>query len=388
MSATPKILLTSYSGRYAGMEHRVVEEAAFLKKTGVPVVAATREFPERAFFKDALQDVGVNLLKFSPPPFLSDWRWRHLHRIRAAFAARSWLHAKAFTLVRVFMPWSNRGLEHIWLASRAGIPVVVSAHNTFDITPITTGWHTSHLHQAFRAVRAVFGNSEPVLTSFQHKFSCFLQPGTLNRVIPNAVDTAKFAPSNKARTALRQQLGLSDSTPIIGSVGRLSKHKQPLLLVTAFRIISRARPDAHFVLIGEGELRAEAERAIAEYGMRNMVTLMGQQSEMHTLMPGLDVHIQMSLAEGFSNVTAEAMASGVPVVVSDIPASHAVVGDEAHGKIIPRDQPNEAANAVIWLLNNPVMAADIAIQARARINRHFGPTAKEQALARLYNEVL
>lgn len=148
-------------------------------------------------------------------------------------------------------------------------------------------------------------------------------------VVPNGYDLSRWQPDAQARRAARASWGVADATPVIGSVARWNPLKDHENLMRAFAASVRVRPDLRCVLIGEGldTHNSELMGLLTQHQLRDQVILLGRRDDVPALMNGLDVHVLSSRAEGFPNVVAEAMATGVLCAVTDVGDAAVMVGD-------------------------------------------------------------
>ncbi len=194
--------------------------------------------------------------------------------------------------------------------------------------------------------------------------------------ICNGVDTDRFAPRTPrpplpdgeaaARLAGRR---------LIGSIGRMQAVKDPLNLVRAWSLLLRDNPGlAHrtgLVLIGAGPLRAEAEAQLAAQGLAHTAWLPGARSDTPAILAALDLFVLPSLAEGISNTVLEAMASGLPVVATDVGGNRELVTPGKTGTLVPRADPEALAHAVAAYLADDLLRARQGAAARERAVRDF-----------------
>jgi glycosyltransferase involved in cell wall biosynthesis len=143
-------------------------------------------------------------------------------------------------------------------------------------------------------------------------------------VIPNGIDTQRFRPNTSARVSMRMQLGLSEDKLMVIHVGRVDPMKDHTSLVA----VAAALPNIHFVAVGSDTNKMAVPPNITTLGIRH---------DMPNLYPAADLILSTSIfGEGFSNVVAEAMACGVPVVSTDVGDSRRIIGNT--GVIVsPRD---------------------------------------------------
>jgi len=169
-------------------------------------------------------------------------------------------------------------------------------------------------------------------------------------VIPNGIDTTRFRPDGESRTALRTIWGVADEEPLIGLVGRIDPVKDHLGFLEAAAKVAAVHPKVRFVCIGGGpktcaaHLASEADRL----GLAGRLRWEGPHADMPKVYPALDLLVSSSRGEGFSNVIAEAMACGVPAVVTDVGDSAWIV--EGSGLVVPPGDPGALAAGVLeWL---------------------------------------
>jgi glycosyltransferase involved in cell wall biosynthesis len=194
-------------------------------------------------------------------------------------------------------------------------------------------------------------------------------------VIPNGFDLRQFRPDAEARRALRAETGLSDATPLIGMAARFHIQKGHRNFVEAAARLHKVAPDVHFVLCGQGVDRNNSELVgwIKQLGadLMNVFHLLGSRKDMPRFFAGLDVYTSSSLSEAFPMAVGEAMASGVPCVVTDVGDSGAIVGET--GRVVPAEDPQALAQAWQELLSiGSAARAQMGQAARNRVERKFG----------------
>ncbi|MHB1245462.1 MAG: glycosyltransferase family 4 protein [Sulfuriferula sp.] len=191
-------------------------------------------------------------------------------------------------------------------------------------------------------------------------------------VVPNGFDLTRFKPDINARHRLRAELGITDQTPLVGLIGRFDPQKNHAGFFEAARLLHHRRPQAHFVLAGHGidMNNTTLTQAIAQAGRLPNIHLLGLRNDIPELMAALDVLASSSYGEAFPNVLGEAMACGVPCVVTDVGDSAYIVGDT--GRIVaPGDMTGLAAAMEELLALSPPDKAALGERARARVATHF-----------------
>jgi len=154
-------------------------------------------------------------------------------------------------------------------------------------------------------------------------------------VIPNSIDLSVFKPDAMARKSIRKELGISQSTPLIGMVARFDPQKDHRNFVDAAKILHDDYPDVHFLFCGSG-VTWDNERLvnwIDSTGIRHCFHLLGLRHDVERITAALDVATLSSYGESFSLIIGEAMASGIPCVTSDIPAPVELLG--GYGWVVP-----------------------------------------------------
>jgi len=206
-------------------------------------------------------------------------------------------------------------------------------------------------------------------------------------LIPNGFDCDVFRPSPEARAALRARLHLPLATHLVGLVARYHPMKDHASFLEAARLLA-AESEAHFVCAGAGVDNANPRLTaiIKEGGLTDRVHLLGEMPDVADLLAGLDVLcLSSSRGEGFPNVVGEAMACGVPCVVTDVGDSAMVVGDT--GCVVPPGDPAALARACAGLLDEPAAAKTARSRAaRDRVVNHFSLQAVAMQYAQLLND--
>jgi glycosyltransferase involved in cell wall biosynthesis len=192
-------------------------------------------------------------------------------------------------------------------------------------------------------------------------------------VIPNGIDTQLFIPSVEARLSVRSELGLPENAFLIGIVGRYHPMKDHANFLRAAALLSKTHPEAHFLLVGRRVDRNNRVlcELIQELGLEEQTHVPGERSDMPRLMAALDVFsLSSSYGESFPNVIGEAMACGVPCVVTDVGDSHWIVGDT--GRVVPPRDPGALAGAWQEIIESgPEHRAAVGSAARLRVIERF-----------------
>lgn len=206
--------------------------------------------------------------------------------------------------------------------------------------------------------------------------------------IYNGVDAQRFHAATPRAPIAGCPFDRSDFW-LVGTVGRMQAVKDPQNLAHAFiralAVDPRLRTRLRLVMIGDGPLRAEVESMLTAGGVRDLAWLPGERSDVPEILRGLDAFVLPSLAEGISNTILEAMASGLPVVATDVGGNGELVVAGATGVLVPAANPQALADAIVRQAGDPVAARRAGRAGRERAARIFSLDAMVDSHQRLYD---
>lgn len=211
--------------------------------------------------------------------------------------------------------------------------------------------------------------------------------------MPNPVDTEQFCPGSSAEVAeLRSRFALPPQAPIIVYVGRLSPEKGLTWLLEAFAKAVSAVPSAMLVLLGDGAQRPELEALAQRLSLGpHQIRFAGRVpvSEVPLWLRASDIFALLSPSEGFSCALAEAMAAGLPSVVSAIPANSQLIDPDVHGILVPTGDIAAIAAAFVRLLReDPLLRLRMGQAARQRVLENFSTPRIVSRYETLFHQVL
>jgi glycosyltransferase involved in cell wall biosynthesis len=208
---------------------------------------------------------------------------------------------------------------------------------------------------------------------------------TKTSVIYNGIDCSRYG--RRATTELRRSIGLSDDAILIGSLGNLHPAKAYDDLIRATRLVVDVNPAAHFVIAGDikPHLIGGLEQLKIELGVVDNVHFIGFVDDSAAFLGQIDMFLLTSTSEGFSIATVEAMATGLPCVVTRCGGPEEIVTDGVDALMVEPAQPVLIARVVLELLERKDMRASLASAANASSQARFGLDAMIGAYNRLYD---
>jgi glycosyltransferase involved in cell wall biosynthesis len=208
--------------------------------------------------------------------------------------------------------------------------------------------------------------------------------------IGNGVDLDRFSPAPADRAGLRRRLVGEGAGVVCCTVARLSRQKGLDVLIRAAALLRDAGPEPppRFFVIGDGELRDELQRLVTDLGLEDVVRLVGPTppGEVPGWLAASDVFALPSHYEGMSLAVMEAMASGLPVVVTRVSGTAELVPDDEHGRVVPAGDDAALAAAIRELAGDAALRRRLGEKAAEHVRR-FSWDACFAATAGLLQEV-
>jgi glycosyltransferase involved in cell wall biosynthesis len=236
-------------------------------------------------------------------------------------------------------------------ARRAGIRAVIWGIRTTDFSGTSRGtrlirWCCARLSSAVPAAIACAAEAS------RRSHEAIGYDASRMVVIPNGFDTDRFRPDPAVRQRVREQLGIGATELVFGHVGRWNYAKDHPNFVQAAALLAHAllqnREAAvpRLVMVGRAVDTGNAglARALAETGHGGQFLLLGERDDVPDLLQAFDLFCLSSRTEGFPNVVGEAMACGVPCVVTDVGDAAMLVGDT--GWVVPKEDPAALGEAL------------------------------------------
>ncbi|MGQ9909758.1 MAG: glycosyltransferase family 4 protein [Candidatus Flexifilum sp.] len=274
-----------------------------------------------------------------------------------------------------------------WLA---GVPVIV---HTFH-GHVFHGYFSPLLTQVFlllerftaRISTAVITLSEDLRRDLAERYR--IARKSKITVLPLGLDLAGFAAAPRRGGQFRQQIGVAADAPLVGIVGRLVPVKNHALFLDAAARIHAQRPDVRFVIVGDGELRADLEAQVDALGLRPVVTFTGWLRDLIPVYSDLDVLVISSINEGTPVSVIEALAAGCPVVTTAVGGLRDLLENGAFGTLVPAGDAAALSAAIEAVIAQPDVHRATAQRARAIMLERYGIDRLVQDLDELYRALL
>jgi glycosyltransferase involved in cell wall biosynthesis len=254
---------------------------------------------------------------------------------------------------------------------------------------------TVHLHtttsRRLRLYRAVdlflLRLADRVITVSRDQRRMLLGRGVDRRrlvLVPTVVDAEACARLAGDPAAARAALSVPDEARVVTLVGRLTTQKGVDTFLDAARTVHQVRPNALFVIVGDGPDRSDLEARAIAGELDGTVRFLGYRDDIPRVLAASDIIVMPSRAEGLPHLLLEALAVGRPVVASHVGGIPDVVHDGETGLLVPPAAPDRVADGVLRLLADPDLADRLARAGRRYVDRHCSPEMAARRLASVY----
>ena len=306
------------------------------------------------------------------------------HALRAASAVSGLLSE-----IRRFRPQIVHGvLIHGYLlggvaARLHGVPVFISSRRA--LASAKTRFRGLGLAEAWvnRFTRVVVANSEAVR---EDTIRTERLPRAMVCAIHNGIDGTDYP--TVPNEALKTSLGLHGSEPVIGVIANFIRYKGHVPFLSAFAQLVADHPRAVALLIGEGQERARCEALAQGLQIGHAVRFLGTRSDVPQLMSLVDFVVHPSLTEGFPNSILEGMASGKPVVATNVGGSPEAVLDGVTGFVVPPGDDQALVAPMRILARDLTRRQSMGAAARQRVLSEFALDRMIRRYERLYEAVV
>ena len=205
----------------------------------------------------------------------------------------------------------------------------------------------------------------------------------------NGIDLDRLSHPPHDRIAARRALDLAEQTPTFVTVCRLNKPRDFETLIAGMAQIAASHPNAQLLIVGDGPLRAQVENLIEQFHLANNVRLLGLVRDVGEVLAAADIALLITAGwEGLPLAALEAMAMGLPLIISDVGGNREAVLDGETGFVIPQRDVTAFAHAACALLADPVRARAIGAAGAERARKYFSLQTMAARTAEIYRSLL
>lgn len=271
-------------------------------------------------------------------------------------------------------------------ARLARIPIVATCHLWTHEPHAAWTYRTLtalelRLYPRFSAVAAV---SPPIRATLLERGV----PAERVWLVPNGIVPRRRPPDPEAPGRLRRALGIEPGAPVVISVGRLAEQKGHRHLLWAAWRLRPTHPTLRVLIVGDGPLRDDLRREIAQHGLESCVHLLGFRADVADLLALADVFALPSNDEGLPIALLEAIAAGVPAVATPVGAVPDLVQADCTGLLVPPRDDQALASAIDRLLRSPALCDSLSRNALAVLHSTYTAEAMYARYRDLYGEIL
>lgn len=278
------------------------------------------------------------------------------------------------------------GMDGIIVAKIAGVPIIIHGEHGFEIADLIS----QNRKRKFIRKLVLSTMVDKIVTVSKN-----LKNRLINEIkikpekiihIPNGVDTNKFNIYRKEFT--RKKFGFKKGDFIIGIVARLDPIKNHKTLISAFKEIVTIHPNTNLVIVGDGSLRNKLENQTYQLGIKNKVIFMGERDDVPEILKTFDIFVLPSLNEGMSNTILEAMATGIPVIASNVGGNPELVVDGRTGFLFPSNDVESLVQKIKTYISHPELKQKHGYNAHKRVEEKFSLDQMVRRYEELYLELV
>jgi len=367
-----RVLECIRQGKIGGGESHLLNLVEYLDKDRFePVVLSFTQGP----MIDRLQQMGVGTdVIYTEKPFdVTKWG-----------KVKGLLKEKKVDLIHAH---GTRAASNVlWAARSLGIPVVYTIH----------GWSFHPDQRAFLKRMRIAGEgyittrtAVNISVSEANQASGKQNIRGFESVLVNyGIDQKKFSPLG-VKKDVRAELGIPKDTLLVLFIARFTKQKQPLAMIRAFREALESVPGMHLLMVGDGELKAEAVQLSTDLGLGEKISFQTFRQDVPDVLAAADIFVLPSLWEGLPIGLLEAMAMGKAIIASDVDGTGEVLKHRENGLLIQTERLVPAlTEALVQLGRDREMQKKFQQRAIETISGRFNVTRMAREIEAIYNTVL
>jgi len=364
--ARKHIFFVTNTNEFGGTEIHLLELVRRLRRTGVQISILCLGIDTLSERLDA--DHGVRVLHCQDrPQSLRGWsKFFRTYRPDVVVFVYGWLRA---------LPWQAcvgaylsgvRRLYAIYQLIPPPLPPKMEVKSFRDLVRPWIGKKAREL-MGMRAAAHLCGKTICVSNAVRESLvRDYRFPVKKSVTIYNGVSLSKFAPSDREGVAIRSKLGLSADDFVLVCAARLSKEKGIDILLLAMSQLMRKNPSCRCIVVGDGYLKENLFQQVQALGLANHVFMEGFQKDVKPYLLAGDAFVLTSYREGLPLSVLEAMACGLPCVVTNVGGNSEAVGHHINGLVVSAGSVDEVVEAISYLVTHPQERAKMSQESRAR----------------------
>jgi sugar transferase (PEP-CTERM/EpsH1 system associated) len=278
-------------------------------------------------------------------------------------------------------------IEAVFAAKLAGVPAIVHSEHGYELH-ILKG-----LPLRQRLIRrAAYAAADSIFTVTSdlrdyHARQAGVRSSRIT-VIPNGVDSERFAPRPQTKSACRAALGLPEDSFLVGTVGRLVAIKDQALLIRAAKALVDRGGNISVALAGDGPERSNLAGLAAQLSFLDHVHFVGASKNVPDFLNSLDVFVLPSVSEGMSNTLLEAMSCGLPIVATSVGGNPELIENQVSGLLFPVGDTAQLVEHLSFLAQDSARRRTLGTKARERILDCYRLDAMLDSYRNLYQSLV
>jgi len=266
----------------------------------------------------------------------------------------------------------------------AGVPVIIHTFHGFGFTPGQPPW-LRRLYIWLERFCARLSTHLIFVSKDNEEEARILAIGTSK---PRSLIRSGIVIQEPSQTStIREGLQIPKSAWVVITVGNFKPQKNPVDAARTAKAVLKTDPSVHFLMVGDGELRASVEAYVQSEGISSQVHFLGWRQDIASLLAASNCFLLTSLWEGLPRAIVEAAVARLPVVAYAVNGVKEILIEGETGFPVPPHQTDAAAEKILWLKNHSQEAGQMGKRARALVEKEFDIDRMVRQQEELYQEL-
>ncbi len=368
----PRLMLFTDSFIHGGTERQFVQALLHLDRAKYEIFVGCLK--RRGPFLPEVAALGLPIFEF-PIPSL-----HHLATARWFWRLVRFLRSNRIDIVHAFDFYT--GAFAVPAARVAGVPVAIASQRS--LLSSRTFLRRGVVRLTCMLANGIVANSRAAGAPWANPRSA----GSLQLIsIPNSIDLGKFRSALPA-LQVRNQLGIAEKTPLVGTLAALRPEKDVSTFLRAAVRVSAEMPESRFLVIGDGSEREGLEGLAKDLGLAGRIFFVGDCRDVADLLATLDVFVLSSGSESCPNAVLEAMAMSRPVIATKVGGLPELIEEGRSGYLVGAGDSMAMSRRILELLRDRNLRRGMGEEGRNRIEHDFSPAQMKQRLETFYDNLL